>query len=305
MLPIVVMTEPGERYERPTAEELGALIRRLGGAQDRYLVVQRVPDVPNVFIQVWHEAGGDYTLEHRDGAPDHHFQTGLDGPEPVIAAMVGWANADAGWGDAFAWRTPEIGAADPSTELELSEEDREVLTERVRLSIAGGYATRAELVELAEDYLVSEDDRPVSREQAAALVDRLWLERVREQETWQGETDPERLTRAFAALDEAGIVAREDFACCHSCGHAEIGTEASDGAVGYVFFHGQGTDRVAAGGALMLYYGGFDDSDDTATSVGRQVVVALEQAGLPVEWSGDPGRAIQVTPLDWRKRLVG
>ena len=164
---------------------------------------------------------------------------------------------------------------------------------------------RARLVELAEDYLVSGHERPVSREQAVVLVDRLWVERVREQEQWEGETDPERLTRAFAALDGTGIVAREDFACCRSCGQAEIGADGPEGSRGYVFFHGQSTDRAAAGDGLMLYFGGFDGSDGTTASVGRQVVAALEQVDLPVQWDGDPGRAISVAPLDWRKRLVG
>lgn len=36
--------------------------------------------------------------------------------------------------------------------------------------------------------------------EAAALADRMWLERVPEQAEWEGETDPERLVRAFTAL---------------------------------------------------------------------------------------------------------
>jgi hypothetical protein len=272
-----------------------------------------VPDLPDVFIQVWHEAGGDYALEYRDGGPDRHFESSLDGPKPVIAAMARWASGDRGWGEAIEWQALELGEADRPAELELSDEERELLLARVRLSIVGGYATRAGLVKLAEDYLVSGDGgrdgdgehRPVSREQATTLVDRLWLERVREQETWQGETDPERLARAFAALEQAGIVAREDFACCHSCGQAEIGAEAFDGARGFVYFHGQCTDFAAAGEGLTLYYGGFDGSEQTTVSVGQQVVTALEQAGLRVEWSGDPGRAIEVAPLTWHRRLVG
>ncbi|MET8299291.1 hypothetical protein ABZW02_35635, partial [Streptomyces sp. NPDC005180] len=42
-------------------------------------------------------------------------------------------------------------------------------------------------------------------QQARQLVDRMWLERVAEQAGWEGETDPERLTRAFEALETAGI----------------------------------------------------------------------------------------------------
>ncbi|WP_442712729.1 DUF6891 domain-containing protein [Streptomyces sampsonii] len=34
-------------------------------------------------------------------------------------------------------------------------------------------------------------------------------------------------------------------------------------------------------------------------------MAALEAVGLAADWDGDPGRAITVTPLDWRRRLVG
>ncbi len=55
----------------------------------------------------------------------------------------------------------------------------------------------------------------------------------------------------------------------------------------------------------MLYYGGFDGSPDTTTAIGHEVVAGLAAAGLSAEWNGDPGQGITVTPLDWRKRLVG
>ncbi|GAA3057235.1 hypothetical protein GCM10017562_22600 [Streptomyces roseofulvus] len=116
-------------------------------------------------------------------------------------------------------------------------------------------------------YLVSGDDRPVGREQAEALVDRLWLERVAESAGWEGVTDPERLTAAFAGLERAGIVAREHFTCCRTCGTAEIGAEeGADEARGFVYFHRQCTETAA---------------------------------------DGDPQAAILVTGLNWRRRLVG
>src|SRR5689334_20079384 len=97
MLEITVQTENGERHERPSAVELTALVHRLGGAGDRFVVLQQVPDLPDIFAQVWHEAGGDYAVEHRDGAADRHFAATAGGPEPVAAALVGWARQDAGW----------------------------------------------------------------------------------------------------------------------------------------------------------------------------------------------------------------
>lgn len=305
MLTILVKTENDERHVRVSADGLAGLVRRIGTTGDRFLVLQRIPDLPDVFAQVWHETGGDYTLEHRDGSADRHFQAMVDEPEAVAAALTGWARQEAGWDAGLDWTLLDTGPAREVPPLDLGEEERALLQQRVRTVLVGGYASRAELAELAEEYLITEDRRPVCRAQAQALVDRMWLERVAEQAAWQGETDPERLTRAFAALQEAGITARENFACCRTCGLSEIGDEGGPDARGFVFFHTQGTDSAATGHGLTLYYGGFDDSSETTTAIGHEVVAALEAAGLHTEWDRDPGLAITVAPLDWRRRLVG
>ncbi|WP_019884175.1 DUF6891 domain-containing protein [Streptomyces purpureus] len=306
MLAITVQTEAGQRHVRPSADDFATLIRRLGGTDDKFLVVERIPELPGVFVQVWHETGGDHTLEHRDGGPDRHFRVTLDGPEPVIAAMTGWARQQDGWDDGLDWERLDFGAdAEPAPPLTLDEEDRELLEERIQEVLVGGYTGRAQLAEIAEDYLVSGDHRPVSPAQARELVDRMWLERVAEQAVWEGETDPERLTRAFTALEKAGITARENFTCCRTCGHEEIGAEAAPDARGFVYFHSQCTDGAATGHGLTLLYGGFDGSAGTTTAVGREIVAALEETGLSVDWNGAPEQAITVTPLEWRKRLVG
>ncbi|WP_439657107.1 DUF6891 domain-containing protein [Lentzea sp. HUAS TT2] len=303
MLQIVVDTETGERHERVSAEELAGLVRRIGGAGDRFLVIQRVPDLPGVFAQVWHETGEDYTVEHRAG--DQHFETRAAGPDAVIAALTGWARQETGWDSGLTWSLLALPPAPEVPPLDLRDGEQEDLEARVREAMAGGYSSRADLTELAEEYLVTDDRRPVSRQQAAALVDRLWLERVAEQATWQGETDPERLTRAFTALENTGITARENFTCCRTCGQDEIGGESGPDARGFVYFHSQCTDSAAAGHGLMLLYGGFDGSAETTVAIGEEVVAALEAAGLRTEWDRDPGRSIKVTPLDWRRRLVG
>ncbi|MFE4690214.1 DUF6891 domain-containing protein [Streptomyces sp. NPDC056749] len=305
MLEIVVKTENRERHARVSAEELAGLIRRIGGDGDRFLVVQRIPDLPDVFAQVWHKAGDDYTLEYRDGAADRHFQAMADRPEAVVAAITGWARQEADRQGGLSWSLLDMGPAREVPPLDLDEDEHEELERRVREVLVGGYASRAELAELAEEYLVTEDRRPVSRGQAEALADRLWLERVAEQAAWQGETDPERLTRAFTALQEAGITSRENFTCCRSCGQSEIGDEGTPGARGFVYFHTQCTDSAAGGHGLMLLHGSLDGSSETAAAIGHEVVAALTAVGLHAEWDGDPGRAITVIPLDWRRRLVG
>lgn len=305
MLEIVVKTENWERHVRVSAEELAALVHRIGDDGDRFLVVQRIPDLPDVFAQVWHEAGGDYTLEHRDGAQDRHFETRCDSPAEAAGALTGWARGEAGWDAALTWSPLDMGPPRDVPPLKLDEGEREELEKHVREVLAGGYVSRSQLAETAEEYLVTQDRRPVSRAQAEALADRLWLERVAEQARWEGETDPERLTRAFTALGEAGITARENFACCRACGGSEIQDEAAPGDRGFVYFHSQCTDSAAAGQGLMLLFGGFDGSSTTTAAIGREVVAALDAVGLPSVWDHDPTRAVTVTPLDWRRRLVG
>ncbi|MEV5974790.1 hypothetical protein [Streptomyces sp. NPDC051921] len=304
MLDIAVQTENREKHVRPSEEELAGLVRRLGAEGDRFLILQRIPDLPAVFAQVWHAEGGHYQLEHRAGAPELHFEAKLDAPGRVAEVLAAWARGEEGWDADLAWENmgfppaPEVPA--------LPGEIREQLEERVREQLRCGYQDRSRLTRTAQEEVFSPEEYPVSREQAEALVDRLWLERVEEMAGWEGTTDPERITAAFAALDAAGIVAREHFTCCRNCGTSEIGAEeGAEHARGFVFFHSQCTEGAANGGPLYLLYGGFDDSADTTAAVGGEVVEALRGQGLTVRWDGDPGQAILVTELDWRRRLVG
>ncbi|WP_344438433.1 DUF6891 domain-containing protein [Kitasatospora nipponensis] len=312
MLAITVTTETGPPRARITADDLAALVRRIGGAGDTFLIAERLPDQPDVYVQVLRTTAGDYQLEHRDGAPERHYQVMLDGPEPVIAAMTGWARRREGWDAGLAWERLDLGPAvaessdaDPDLPPGLDEDEWQELTEHVGTLLAGGYATRAELAEAAEEYLATDDERPLSPAQAWQLADRLWRERLAEQAGWEGETDPERLARAFEALRKAGITAEENFTCCRTCGQAEIGAAGSPDARGFVYFHSQCTDSAVAGNGLTLLYGGFDGSAETTRAIGHEVAAVLREHGLPVEWSGDPERAITLTPLAWCRRLVG
>ncbi|WP_108934452.1 DUF6891 domain-containing protein [Streptomyces ardesiacus] len=307
-LAIKVETESGRTHARVRAAELRELVTRIGRAGDRFLVVQRIPDIPDVFAQVWHEAGGEYRLEHR-AAADAFFGAGLGDPGRVADLLTGWARREPGWDEGVAWEPVDLGPEEDVPEL--PEEVRQEVEPLLRKLLRCGYDGRGTLAEAARDYRdpdAADGALPVSGAQARRLVDRLWLERLAEQETWGAETtDPERLTRVFRALDAAGITARENFACCRGCGTAEIGAER-EGARGFVFFHRQSTEAAAEGYGLVLHYGSFEGSDgseETTTAVGHEVVAAFAGSGLSTEWDGDPGRAIAVTPLNWRKRLEG
>ena len=303
-LDIKVETENRQTHTRISALRLRELVARIGGAGDRFLIVQRIPDLPDVFAQVWHKEGGDFRLEHRLSA-DEFYGANLDDMDRVADLLTGWARqADAGWDAGVDWEPVDLGPREEVQVPELPDEVREKVEERVRTRLRCGYDDRRMLTEIAEEWLVTGDERPVSRAQAARLVDRLWLERVAEQADWAGVTDPDGLTRAFEALDASGITARENFACCRGCGLAEIGAERED-ARGFVFFHDQVTEHAVAGYGLALHYGAFDGSAETTSAVGQEILAALRGAGLSADWDGDPDKAIDVKPLTWHKRLVG
>ncbi|THA68241.1 hypothetical protein E6R60_31435 [Streptomyces sp. A0642] len=303
MLDIKIVTQNQQTHTRVSDQEFGALVRRIGMTGDRFLVVQRIPDIPGTFIQVWHEADGAYDVEHRAGGAATHVRALVGTPEEVAALMVRWARQEPRWDAGISWES--LGLPEPEPVPEPAPEIREQVEERVRELLRGGYGGVAELAESAEDYLVKDGVHPVTLAQARQLVERLWLERVEEQRLWTDVTGADRVERAFAVLDGRGITAREHFSCCRSCGLAEIHADGRDDARGFVFFHMQGTESAAAGHGLTLYYGGFDESAETTAAVGREVAAVLGEAGLTVEWDGSPDRAIELTGLDWRKRLVG
>ena len=176
-----------------------------------------------------------------------------------------------------------------------------------RTLVHAGMTSLDDVVEQVLDYVA--DEHPITPAVARAVVERVWRERAAEQEAWPASTDVDRLFAVFDALDRDGIVARADFTCCQTCGHAEIGDEAGDDARGYVFFHRQDTESAVAGGGVWLAYGSFGEpaagqgpaAADEA--VAREVVAALTASGLPVEWDGSARTRIKVGPMAWRKRL--
>ncbi|MEU5385117.1 DUF6891 domain-containing protein [Kitasatospora cineracea] len=303
MLEIAVQDRSGRVGVRVSEDELRDLVRDMGQWKGAFLVLQRVPDLPDTYAQACPEHGA-WTVEYRDGAQSRHFGARVTELERVAELLVGWARQDPDWAAGEEWERIDFGPDPEPAPLELPEEDEASLLEELRRQLAGGYATLDGLAETAQEYLVRDGHRPVGEEQAKQLADRLWLERVAEQRTWTGETDPERLARAFGALEAAGITARENFTCCSSCGNSEIGAENPE-ARGFVYFHSQSTGHAAEGHGLSLHYGGFDGSPGTTAAVGHEVAAALRAVGLTVRWDGDPSRAVEVTGLDWRRRLVG
>lgn len=106
-------------------------------------------------------------------------------------------------------------------------------------------------------------------------------------------------------MRKAGLIARQNFSCCGGCGGGELETlwlQRGRKAKGGVFYHSQAAARLRKGDDLNLIYGQFDatvegvqqKSEFDTTKTGEVVVQCLRDAGLVVEWNGDPDRTVEV-----------
>ncbi|MEV0371611.1 hypothetical protein AB0I10_17570 [Streptomyces sp. NPDC050636] len=297
MLPITVKTETGPVLSRPTAAELTALLRRIGADDDHFVVVERIPEESSRFVQTWRDGEGPFAVEYRDGGPDRHFSAETADADRVVAVFLAWARGAESWRTALDWQPADL-VSTPG----LAPETRAAAEEQARAQIRSGFW---DFHKVAQGVSESFDPAgtPVTLDEARRIVAGLWEERLAEQEEWPEVTDADRVARAFAALDAQGLTARMNFSCCSGCGLAEIHGERAEADRGFAFFHYQDTEAAAEGHGLSVRYGSYASSDEEWADVGRTVAAALTEAGLPVQWNGDPDKVIEVAPLDWRKRL--
>lgn len=206
-----------------------------------------------------------------------------------------------------AFWTALVGA--PIPEDKLSAESREDALDAIAVAVFGG----GSVSETIEDILEVETDET---EEAEVAYFRTILEgyastaRAAHEAaaaTWAGETDNDRIAKAFAEMNAAGIVARERLGQSLSDGEYDI-DEIVDEMIangetvrGNVFYHAQDAERAMTGGGLMLAFTGDRTGAEAARLIGNEIVAILERNGLKPVWNGDPDHRIKVD-MEWRRR---
>lgn len=192
----------------------------------------------------------------------------------------------------------------------MNKELNTALHDHIHLHVRAGYDDRETIIGATvhgfrDDY----EDTHELRRLVARLTDSALAQHHAEQRTWTHETDCDKLDEAFAELDRVGIVARQNFTCCQTCGHTEIGYEI-DGAQeyrtvrGYVFFHSGDTEHVLGNDKLYLAYGTPNGKDDDAVQIAYEVVATLRRYGLSVEWNGLIQKRICIRNIHWQRRRL-
>ncbi|MGW5666820.1 DUF6891 domain-containing protein [Micromonospora sp. NPDC003776] len=182
--------------------------------------------------------------------------------------------------------------------------DRAELRAFVHRQVALAELPAAAVVAEAVEYLHGRAEPGRLAELAWPVVVEELTAHLAAQESWPEVTDSDRLTAAFRALTAAGIVSRENFACCQNCGLGEIGAEVPRGVTprGYAFYHQQDAEHAVEGSPVFVAYGLFEQPP--SAEIGAEVAAALRAEGLAVHWNGDTGSRIQVL-MTWRRRRVG
>jgi hypothetical protein len=190
-----------------------------------------------------------------------------------------------------------------------------------------GWIVRGETdaAEFVDCFDVEEDRHGATDEELATAYGRALDARREQQRAW----GPVRtnLTSAFVELNELGVVARENFACCGSCAAAEIHDER-DGSRhwrGYVWYHQQDTEALAesATGSVYLGYGTWAPEDfdraayeklseaeqqaryqaDVERMLDDTVFPVLCRHGMQVGWNRSLATRVHVTGARWYAAL--
>jgi hypothetical protein len=187
--------------------------------------------------------------------------------------------------------------------IESIHELREFIAFRVREGFLSAHDIVQEAHEWACERYQKEDLLPTIRRLTVEAL----VSQQAEQAGWGSTTDCDRLDEAFAALNAEGIVAKQDFSCCNTCGFTEIWDEVKEvekrqPVQGYVFYHLQCTERAIKTGQLLMAYGCIEDNAEAFERVGNKIVAELRRAGLNASWGGTAGHPIVVEGIVWRRR---
>lgn len=203
-----------------------------------------------------------------------------------------------------AWKTlaefEQATAAAPGSVMES-------ILHTIRTDIAAGYLDRRAVIKRVVDMYQDELSPAELRKAARPIYDHEAARHAKAQARWPKTTDCDRLDAAFADLERRGILARQNYWCCGTCGCAAIDDEMrkmlrrGKRVRGYVFFHEQDTECAVGGNRMYLNYGSTDGDDETGVAIGREIVKVLRSHRLRVVWNGSIERRIEVR-LTWRRR---
>ena len=170
--------------------------------------------------------------------------------------------------------------------------------------VRGGFLSDAEIAESVLVSFLGEAPVSVMKPVSKAFIKMARLAVLADSAQWPRVTDCDRLDLAFAELNDLGILARQNFSCCTSCGVDEIDRELRfkkhGSKIGYVFFT-RNDACSAVHGLLCLAFGSRDATPASMRRVAKAVLACLLRHKLKARWSGDIDEKILIR-VKWQSR---
>jgi hypothetical protein len=177
----------------------------------------------------------------------------------------------------------------------------------IQREVRAGFGNEEDIIEACIDAHVDEFDEESLRRHVPRITAEEMANLMQEQATWPVTTDCDRLDAALTELERDGIVCRQNFSCCGTCGSTEIWDEINEAEKeggkprGYLFYHEQDTESAVEYGSLFFNYGAIQEPREAQVAIGREIERALQRQGFTVDWDGSLEKRIGLT-LEWRRR---
>jgi hypothetical protein len=192
---------------------------------------------------------------------------------------------------------------------------KQQIVEALRVSVAAGFAEPKQIVTGLCDMFAGEAPRKDLRAEATKALPALIAEHEAERKSWPATTDCDRLDAAFEELNTMGIMARHNWTCCGTCGHAAMEVEfdrlrgkwKKKPIIGYAFYHAQHTEDAVRGEGISLLFastvsgGGEAAYNARSCAVAKAVCGVLKAHRLKPKWEGDHNWGVEL-PMKWKRR---
>lgn len=182
--------------------------------------------------------------------------------------------------------------------------------------IDGGFLTPSEIRTALFDEYLDGNVTDAERVTLGAEIDRRVAEAELRQRDWNGPTAFERLDRAFARLNRTDqVVAVHNAGYTRDAAMELVAAECKErggsraGILGGVYYTEQDLETALDTRVLRLgYFAVGPDAAACDAGIARmmpKVLSRLIAEELPARWNGDQQSKIEISPLEWTKRLPG
>lgn len=188
-------------------------------------------------------------------------------------------------------------------------EDQQFIFDSIYTQVRSGFYS---LEEVQANIIVEIEDNgfedEISEEWAYEHINNVYDEMIKESESWEDNTQTQRLIDAFDELAASKIIAIHYPGYTDEDGEYEVNEieraliDNDHKSEGYCFYHGQDLEGAVRGEGLYLTFQKINNvSDAVCKEVAKKIIAVLEKHQLKVDWNGKANTRIFLPDFKWQK----